>query len=194
MNQLRADIKRRLELNVEWIITQDDRVAALEAALVGALEARFPGVFTVVSMSAPHVSPVWVWVDTVPQTVNRPGEEELNEMAASIFGAFGIEPPTVLYSDNSELPSNPMILRGLKTNSTTTAEALEERLRQRHVLIPDLRWLQTKLDTLRREGLVVRVRPGTYAMTEKGLGIVPHGRSRSSSDVERALALARRKW
>ena len=194
MTRLCNDIKKQLKLNVEWIITQDDRVADLEAALRGAFEARFPGIFTAVSVSALHVSPSLVSVETDPQAINRPGAEHLSEIAASIFSAYGVEPPTVFYGDGLELPSIPMILRGVKTGSPATAESLADRLRQSRTLIPDLTWLRRKLDTLRREGLVVRISSGAYAMTEKGLGIVPHGRSRSSSDVERVLALARRKW
>ncbi len=194
MDRLRADIKSRLNLDVDWIITQDDRVAALEAALLAALEARFPVTFTTVSVSALQLSPVWVWFETTPGADNRPSEEVLNKMAAHIFGAFELEPPVALYVDSSDLPTSPMILRRLKTNSPTTSESLAERLRKDRVMIPNLEWLQTKLDTLRRKGLIARAEDGTYAMTEEGLRIVPHGRSRSSSDIERALALSRKRW
>ena len=197
MDRLRADIKQRLALSVEWVITgtKDDRVASLESALLSALKTRFHGVFATVFVSPLQKSPALVWVDAVPHVKPRPSEEELNKVAASIFSAFGLERPTVRYIDNPEVPSNLMILRGLKARSPATIEVLAEWLRQRDALMPDLKWLQRKLDTLRRKRLIVYSRrDGTYAMAEEGLRIVPHTLSRSSSDVERALALSRRKW
>ena len=195
MDRLRANIKRCLTLSVEWVIagTKDDRVASLESALLSALKMRFHGVFATVFVSPLQKSPALVLVDAVPH-VHRPSEEELNKVAASIFNAFGLERPTARYIDNFEVPNNPMILRGLKVRSPATTEVIAEWLRKRGARIPDLKWLQRKLDTLRRKRLIVYMRDGTYAMAEEGLRIVPHTLSRSSSDVERALALSRRKW
>ena len=194
MGRLRADIKQRLALSVEWIITEDDGVADLKSALLSALKRRFHGVFATVFVSPLQKSPASVWVETVPHVKPRPSEKELTKVAASIFSAFGLEQPTVRYIDNPEDPSDLMILRGLKVRSPASVEAIAEWLHKRGAVIPDLRWLQGKLDTLRRGRLIVYRRDGTYAMAEEGLRIVPHTLSRSSSDVERALALSRRKW
>ena len=196
MNQLRADIGRCLTLSVEWVTTktEDDRVAPLESALLSALETRFPGVYAAVLVSLPQQPPALVWVDTVPDVMHRPSENELNKVAASIFSAFGLERPMARYIDSPEVPSNPMILRGLKVRSPATAEVLAGWLLERNAVIPDLKWLRRKLDTLRRSGLIIRMHNGAYTMTEAGLRVVPHTTSRSSSDVERALALSKTKW
>jgi len=35
---------------------------------------------------------------------------------------------------------------------------------------------------------------GTYVLTDSALGVVPAGARYTSSDIDRALALGRRKW
>ena len=194
LDRLRAEIKKRLALSVDWIITEDDRVSSLKSALLGALETRFPGVFATVFMSLFQKSPITVWVDADPHVMNRPSEKELNKIAANIFSAFGLEHPRTRYVYTSEVPNTQMILRSLKVRSPATVKDLAEWMRKRDVQIPDIKWLQRKLDTLRKNRLVVRMHDGTYATTEESLRILPGDRSRSSSDVERALVLSRVTW
>lgn len=100
----------------------------------------------------------------------------------------------VTHGESEDLPANPMILRRLKTHAPVTTERLANELRSMRSMVPSVRWLQGKLDTLRKQGLVTRSSEGAYSLTEGGLSVVPHGKQRSSSDVERALAFGRRRW
>ena len=112
----------------------------------------------------------------------------------NIFSAFGLERPITRYVYTSEVPNTQMILRSLKVRSPATVKDLAEWMRKRDVRIPDIKWLQRKLDSLRKHRLAVRMDDGTYAITEESLRIIPGDRSRSSSDVERALVLSRVTW
>ena len=53
--------------------------------------------------------------------------------------------------------------------------------------------LARQLDGVRKKGFVLRDQQERYTLTTDGVGAVPHTRSRSSSDVQRMLLLARRR-
>jgi hypothetical protein len=194
MKLLQRDVKKHLGLEVEWIVTAGQQTTAMEVALHELLEARYPGAASAVYISSPKIVPVSVWIEPSPKAKNRPEMAHLKTVCAQFLKLFGIEGSVVMYGESEDLPSNPMILRNLKINAPVTTERLADQLRSMRSIIPNVRWLQGKLDTLRKEGLVTRSNEGDYSLTELGLGIVPYGKHRSSSDIERALALGRRRW
>ena len=139
------------------------------------------------------MTPVSVWVET-KTNAEAWQQSVLNALIEKFLKLYGIEGPLVMYGDSENLPSNPTILRKLKIHAPLTTEQLVEVLVSSRSVVPNTRWLQTKLDALRKQGFVVRSPEGKYSLTELGLELVPYGKVRSSSDVERALALGRRKW
>ncbi|MBF0556126.1 MAG: hypothetical protein HQK96_16505 [Nitrospirae bacterium] len=86
------------------------------------------------------------------------------------------------------------ILRVIKISSPVNESEISAMLTKKGYSLPQPPWLYKKLEILRNRKLVVRNRNGSYALTTMGLGFVPHNRERSSSDIERALALGRKKW
>ena len=194
MRQLQNDIKRHLGLVVEWIVIPGTQVAALEGALLEILQQRFPNVFAAVFVSSPTLSPIWVWMDPRPDAKDLPDLKTLETISTELFKVFGFEAPNVVFANGLELPSNLAILRALKIHAPALVEELLDALRKRQTPVPDIRWLQTKLDTMRKTGLVVRAGSGQYVLTEQALAIVPISKKRASSDVERALALGRVRW
>ena len=60
--------------------------------------------------------------------------------------------------------------------------------------IPSKNWIEAKVDNLRKKSMIIRQRDGSYALTNLALGIVPHGLSNKSSDIDRILELGKRKW
>lgn len=60
--------------------------------------------------------------------------------------------------------------------------------------VPSIKWLTKELDKLRKHGLLIRQKDGGYVLTELGLKVAPHGTTRASSDIARALFLSRRRW
>jgi len=95
---------------------------------------------------------------------------------------------------DKDIPSAIAVLRGLKATSPALPETLSGFLEESGFVVPPERWVDAKLDWLRKQNLVLRRDDGCYVLTEPGLRVVPHGKGSSSSDVQRALALARRKW
>lgn len=194
MSMLRHAIKRRLGLEVEWIVTPDRNVAALEPALLQLLEAKHPGAVGAVIISSPKTSPVYVWVEPNPKAANRPDLTAVEMLVKEFLKLYGIESPILIYGEGENSASKPMILRALKVHAPLKTDHLTEVLRAAGSTVPSSRWLQNKLDALRKQGLVGRSSDGDYTLTELGLQVVPHGPYRSSSDVQRALVIAGRKW
>jgi len=105
-----------------------------------------------------------------------------------------IENAIVTDDDAVGLPSLQMVLRKLKVHAPATIPALMSSMREAGFTVPDSRWLNRCLDRFRKQGLVTKSAEGVFCLTEKALAVVPHGKNRMSSDIERVLALGRRKW
>ncbi|MCG7946750.1 MAG: hypothetical protein N0C84_10460 [Candidatus Thiodiazotropha taylori] len=96
-------------------------------------------------------------------------------------------------SVKNNMPSTPALLRLIKTLQPVEVGALSESLKESYDSV-DEKWLTKTLDNLRRKGLLHWQKPGSYTLTADSLAFVPAGTRRSSSDIDRALALGRRKW
>lgn len=194
MKLIQNAAKKEIGLQIEWIVTPSQKTSSMEAALQELLNSRFPESVSAVFFSPLKTAPVSVWLERNPKDESRPELAALRAVVEQFLKLYDVTELLVMDGDTVDSPTNPMIMRRLKVVAPATREQLADALRAAGSTIPDLRWLQSKLDALRKEGLIVRSKTGEYCLTELGLGVVPHGRNRSSSDVERALALGRRKW
>lgn len=194
MRLIQTVAKKELGLQIEWIVTPSQKAIAIEAALQELLNRRFPGALSAVFVSSLETLPVSIWIERNSEDEAQPELRALKLVVAEFLKFYDVTTFILLDRDNADTPTNPMIIRRLKVISPATTEELAESLSGAGVKIPNVRWLQSKLDALRKQGLVVRSKTGVYCLTELGLSVVPHGKNRNSSDIDRALALARRKW
>jgi hypothetical protein len=194
MKLLQTSAKKECGLNIEWIVTPNEKANAVETALLELLATRFPGAVNAVFISSLKSQPVSVWLDRNPKNDSPPDLPALREVVEQLLKLYGVAAFLLMDGAGADTPTNPMILRRLKIVAPATTEQLAKALSAAGARIPEARWLQSKLDTLRKQGFVVRSTAGTYCITEFGLALVPHSPTRTSSDIERALALGRRKW
>jgi hypothetical protein len=194
MNRLKGEIKKQLGFEIEWIVMPGQQAADLEAALLQLLETRYPGFAKAAYISSLGTEPVSVWIETTPNFASTPALTAVDALIKEFLKLYGIESTNLFLEGGEDLPSKPMILRSLKVHAPVTTDHLAEVLRSGGSDIPNSRWLQAKLDSLRKQGFVLRSNKGEYSPTELGLSVVPYGKYRSSSDVERALAFGKREW
>jgi len=194
MKLIQNAAKKEIGLQIEWVVTPGQKTSSVEAALQELLKGRFPNAVSAVFISSLKTAPVSVWIERNPKVESRPELAALRVVVEQFLKLYDVTELLVMDGDNVDSPTNPMIMRRLKVIAPATTEQLADALRAASSTIPDLRWLQSKLDTLRKQGLVVRSKLGEYCLTELGLSVVPHSQNRTSSDIERALALGRRKW
>lgn len=96
-------------------------------------------------------------------------------------------------TSQTDLPTKLTLLRIIKSYQPIKVEGFLRKLKKEYPAVEE-RWLKRALDQLRKKQLVHWQRPGEYVLTYDGLGAVPTGARRSSSDIERALALGKKKW
>lgn len=187
-------IENRFNLRVLTAFRDSQQHTDLESGLRAMLVRRFAGVVVDVRMSFPasdHAL-VWVTLGISPDATSADVQEHVTGfLLESKIVCDGIE----LLSPALPEPSTIAILRSVKTLAPVSLEGITADLRNRGMPSPSDRWLAGRLDTARKRGLLVRHKAGTYVLTARGLQAVPHTRSGSSSDVDRMLALAkRRQW
>ena len=187
-------IEKRFDLRVLTAFRDSQQHTDLESGLRAMLVRRFAGVVVDARMSFPvsdHAL-VWVTLGTSPDATSKDVKEHVtNFLLESQIVCDGIE----LLSPALPEPSTIAILRSVKTLAPVSLDGIAANLRQRGIPSPSDRWLAGRLDSARKRGLLVRQKAGTYVLTALGLQVVPHTRSGSSSDVDRMLALAkRRQW
>lgn len=91
-------------------------------------------------------------------------------------------------------PTKSIILKYIKVLSPVSLDCLVRNLDSDGYKIESKKNINKKLDLLRKNNLILRQNDGTYAPTEKALRSIPSGKYRKSTDVQRILALRRKKW
>lgn len=193
LDRLASDIKKAFGLSVLFALRSEGPLAAIEAGLRATLERRFPGAVSELVVSFPTQ-------DRAEVVFRRSGQSEAGagtELRAAIseflheakFEAVHIEE----MSAELPQPSQMNILRALKSCAPATVDQLVAYLNEHGFSLPNARWLANKLDIARKRDWVVRAKDGRFTLTIEGLGVVPASRRRNSSDIERILALGRRK-
>lgn len=180
---------RRVIVTIRDAQALDDIGIALRAVL----KREFPKVVADVHVSFINSSAAVVWVESatiadpsVVKGIERATGRELSEFGVACQ-AFDVVAPLL------PEPSTTAILRSVKVHAPAALGTIIADLGRRGFSCPSQSWLSYKLDSARKRGLVVRDPVGRFALTGKGLDVVPWNRSASSSDVERMLTLARRK-
>jgi len=167
----------------------DDVAASLRAVL----RHQFPDSVTDVYVSFEDAGSALVWVETasiVESAILDAAQLTANRELAN----FGISCKSFeIVAPLRPEPSTVAVLRSVKILAPTSTAALAADIVRRGFANPSEKWLSHKLDLARKRGLVLRDSQGRYSLTSVGLGVVPTNRSRTSSDVERMLSLARRK-
>jgi len=187
-------IEKRFDLRVLTAFRDSQQHTDLESGLRAMLVRRFAGLVDDARMSFPtsdHAL-VWVTLGTAPDATSAEVRAQVeNFLLESQIACDGIE----FLSPALPEPSTTAILRTVKTLAPVGLEGIAADLRKRGMPSPSDRWLAGRLDSARKRGLLVRQKIGTYVLTAAGLQVVPHTRSGSSSDVDRMLAMAkRRQW
>lgn len=192
LEQAITRIRDRLDLQAEWITTQDAEHAAIEGGLFALIKKRFGDIFSSCFLSGDGDRGI-VWIEVLPK-FSAPNLDEVAPVISEFLKLYGIQTTELVYGDDHRLPSQPALLRRIKLISPCRLQTIANSITESFGVEVELRWLERKLDTLRRQGLLIRSQDGIYSLAERGLHLVPFSRTRVSSDIERILALAKRKW
>lgn len=169
----------------------DDLRKEIEEAIRASVSRRFTTTVEDVSLvTQPSVS--------ILIKIEHQGPEERNfdqsiiAHVRKLVSLFNVDQPKIIIQRaESNLPSPLIILQTMKILSPTSAEKLASALRTGgYVLVTD-DWVQLRLDAFRKQRFVIRRDDATYVLTFHGLVKLGSQRDGRSTDVRRALEMAR---
>ena len=193
LDRLASDIQKEFGVSVLFAFRSEGPLDDIENGLRATLERRFPGGVSELVVSFPTVNRAEVVFRRSGQSdVGSGGEVQAVIVEFLREASFdGIQVDEL----SAELPKPSLmnILKALKSCAPATVDQLVVYLNEHGFSLPSARWLANKLDIARKRDWVVRSNDGRFTLTIEGLGVVPASRRRTSSDIERILALGRRK-
>lgn len=196
LTYIRKTIKEKFNTEIEFVISKSDSHGKLEDGLLGVLEQRLPGIVQLCFLSFPKSGCADVWVGfSQPDSVTEASKVEIKEIVEEYLKLTDVNEYTVHWGlGELSLPTTVAILRAIKIAAPAELKDIENNLSQNGFSWPSKTWLKNKLDLFRKKGLLLRQQNESYVLPQETLSKIPHGNFRTSSDIERALALGRRKW
>lgn len=140
---------------------------------------------------------VFLSVSARHSEVNSALRGRIVDAAKSIGDPLGIEEIEVEVSGQGQSTINDaLVLREVLKIAPVTPERLAEALNANETILQDFskEEVGVMLDRLRRKKLLVWQPSGTYVPAQSALYLYSSPRSRTSSDIERALELGRKRW
>lgn len=197
LTYLRKSILKELNLKIEFLICRGEEEELVEEGLTKILKKKFPDYISETFMSFIEYNMVDVWIDLSCPVPQRPSivlnniESETNKFC----NFFNYKIVKINWSGTEkDKPSKAVILRCIKIIAPASEAEITSFLDNGGFIVPSTIWLSSQLDYLRKKDYLIRHKEGSYVLTEDALSKVPHSRNRSSSDIERVLALGRKMW
>lgn len=189
---LKRIAERKLELCIDFRITADVCVADIESGITAlfhkVLQLSDVKVFLSVSLDE-HAD---LWIDAPPISIPEKVSTDIRNKVKEYLENVGITLHEI-YLYGALMPSTAMVLRSVKVLQPATSEEVAKYLAKRGFQKVPIRWVKSQLDRLRKKDFITWSNE-TYSITYAGLSSLPIVRGRSSSDIERALALGKRRW
>lgn len=198
LNKLKERIQKELGVRIEWAITSGIRVSwevmSVQVALMLAMKSKFDDFVRSVVISPLNMNPVIVWVAISDSSNTLLGKNHIDTAVNDFFEALGRKKPKIVLVSDMSLPTEFKLLRIIKVHSPICIEMLGDIIWGKDADSDKQKWLQRKLDSLRKQSKLVRSKEGLYFPTIDALSVVGIGTGASSSDVARALEIGRRRW
>ena len=192
LGNLKKHLSEKFSTTVEIIFVQSDSHLELESSFFQLLNRKFGDQVKsfYISLREGNTVDTWIEVEGLSDELKERIINRYSNLLHSVDLVLGI---VQWIGTENDLPTIPAILRSIKIMQPVEIDVLTKRLRNSYRAV-DEKWLRRTLDNLRRKGMVHWQKPNIYTLTADSLAFVPAGTGRSSSDVERALALGQRKW
>lgn len=172
---------------VDFILT-DGTMRDAEAGLRATLLHSFGGTVRNSFLSS-KTRDAFIWI--VPKRILS--DTELDEIAAKariFLSEVGLTLRQISTTTGENLPSRTRCLAMLKLAAPVTSARLAELLKKEGFVVPSDDWMTRRLDALRKNGQVVRMKSGRYAVSLETLRALGKVKGRASPDLSRLLALA----
>lgn len=133
-----------------------------------------------------------VWIE--PKRALDPAERDrISEHVIEFAKLFALEKVLVLSLEDTTLATKYETLAAIRALAPVDCEHLRVELVRKGYTVPSLDWINRQFDLLRKAGLLVRLNDRRYVMSLDGLKRLGTTKNRRSPDIQRLLALARRR-
>lgn len=134
--------------------------------------------------------------DDFPAAEQRGIMSQIAELARALLNEHGLTLTEVIPRFGAKnKPGRLTLLTTIKIGQPIAVEELHRRVIELGFGVDSVKWLSHQLDALRKDGLVLRsAEDSMYRLTQNGISVLPAAKGRTSTDVQRCLALARRRW
>lgn len=197
----RAMMARRLrqDLSIQTVINQSPSSTNLviSDALTKMLEFNLGDnlIHAVISISSQNYADVIAYTRDSALNGDEIAKENLKRKISDLLSAYDVNLANFFFNELAdEVPTPYQIMRKLYTLAPVQLEKIQSALKLEGSPCPSAHWLKRQLDHLQTNHLVVWQQSGCYVLSAQGLAMIPGLRGRTSPDIERALAISRRKW
>lgn len=192
IENIKVKIKDKYDIDVLVSFSESADKAGIEAGLLAILNANLKAK-KIKSVSISFLNSSNVSVIVFCKGLESKEQDDVERFSLQFLTSMKLALKGVEYNDIVGVePSLMVILRALKSTYPITLEHLTSYLIKQNYYIESIEWLSKKLDLLRKKDFLVRSLDGMYRLTHYGIEQVPVTRSRTSSDVERILTIAKR--
>lgn len=192
LESIRKNISDFFSKNTELIITQSEGHFELEAGFYQILNRKYDDRIVALYLSFSGENRVNIWLEV--KDLSEEFEKDIQEYLHRALLEANINLDAISWvTSETELPTFASLLRELKLSQPIDLGKLFAQLSENYPSISN-KWLNGKLDQLRKKGYLRRERNGCYVLTAMAIASVPAGAKYTSSDIGRALALGRKKW
>lgn len=177
-----------LGYTVEFILTDADRQdieVGLRASMLHSFGELVRNAFLTVKGDAAEI-----WL--VPKEAIPPEKlQEIEDKAHLFLSVFDLKVGAISLTSVANLPSKFVCLKTIRQIAPAGSERVMETLRSKGFSVPSENWMSRMFDSLRKNGFVVRLKSGEYALSIDGLKALGTSKKRQSADIARMLAMAR---
>lgn len=193
LNNLKKDITQKFSSNAEVIIFQNDEQKDLESGFYQILNRKFDGQIISLYISFRDKSVVDGFIEVA--NLSEQFQTEITEHFNLVLKNAELQLGSLYWLDSpADFPTIIALLRVIKVLQPVSIKELIVEVQNDYSSVSE-GWLNHKLDLLRKKGFIFRQKiSNTYALSGEALRVIPAGARRNSSDIERALALGRKKW
>ncbi len=192
----KSEIDKKLSLRVRFAVFPTPEQEQVEIGLLGMLRLSYGVQKMDVVATFMLDRAVAVWMQESPERALS--DADIKDLRSRVAGYlrsceltlsdFVVEHATMRVANLID------VLKSVKIMQPCRVTEIDAALENCSLRVESETWLGNMVDSLRKKGYLIRSSGGFLSLTAAGLRNVPTSHSRGSSDVERALALARRKW
>lgn len=135
---------------------------------------------------------VHVWVEP-KRELSESHYSDMAKRSAEFLALSDLELGALSSMSDASLPSQLACMDAIRLLAPATLPVIRDFLTMSGFTVPSEHWLTRRLDTIRRANKVVRLGSGSYALSAHGLQVLGTAKRRSSPDITRMLALAKRR-